>query len=369
MASFKKLPKDRVQMRIVHRLLPKPLYATFDAEPQARAYAAHLESLLAHGIVPVDLFERTEARKEIWPVSRCIIEYQRANVVPKSDALLLETVQPKLAQLATGQLTYDWAECWITRMKREDNLAPSTIRHRHGALARCFDWMVRKHADILPQNPLRLLKRGFASYNDEDRRLLELQGKSGRIDEERDRRVLPHEEAPIREVLSERPDEYRLLFNAAIESGMRLRECYTLELSQVSLEQRTAFLSRTKNGDRRQVPLSTTLLAELTDFIREHYQAIQKRGGRLFSFWNGDRSDDVLRQVTRDLSGEFAKVFDEAGSGDIHFHDLRHEFICRLYERTHLTDVQIARITGHRDPKQLRRYASLRGSDLAPHLW
>lgn len=369
MASFKKLPKDRVQMRIIHRLLPKPLYATFDAESQARAYAAHLESLLAHGIVPVGLFERTEARKEIWLVSRCIIEYQRTNAVPKSDLLLLETVRPRLAQLATGHLTYDWAEAWITSMKREDNLAPSTIRHRHGALARCFDWMVRKHADILPQNPLRLLKRGFASYNDEDRRLLGLQGKSARVDEERDRRVLPHEEAPIRKVLASRPREYRLLFDAAIESGLRLRECYTLELPQVSLEQRTAFLSRTKNGDRRQVPMSTTLLAELTEFIRENYHAIQKRGGRLFPFWDGDRSDEVLRQVTRDLSREFANIFARAGYGDIHFHDLRHEFICRLYERTKLTDVQIARITGHRDPKQLKRYASLRGSDLAPHLW
>ena len=44
-------------------------------------------------------------------------------------------------------------------------------------------------------------------------------------------------------------------------------------------------------------------------------------------------------------------------------------FICRLFEHTHLTDVQIARIAGPRDPKQLRRYASLLRSDLAPHLW
>lgn len=369
MASFKKLPKNRMQMRIVHRLLPKPLYATFDGEDQARAYANHLESLLAHGIVPAGLFERTEARKEIWLVSRCILEYLKTNTVPVSDALLLETVRPKLAQLATGHLTYDWAEAWIASMKRDDNLAPSTIRHRHGALARCFDWMMRRHADILPQNPLRLLKRGFASYNEEDRRRLALQGKSVRVDEERDRRVLPHEEAPIRGLLAKRPGEYRLLFDAAIESGMRMRECYTLELPQVSLEQRTAFLSHTKNGDRRQVPLSSTLVAALKDFICENFHLIQKRGGRLFPFWNGDRSDEVFRQVTRDVSREFANIFEQAGYGDIHFHDLRHEFICRLYERTHLTDVQIARITGHRDPRQLRRYASLRGSDLAPLLW
>jgi integrase len=369
MASFKKLPKNRVQIRITHRLLPKPLYATFDAEEPARAYAAHLEALLAHGIVPSGLLERTEARKDIWSVVRCIVEYRKANAVPASDALLLDTLRGKMAQVSTGEMTYAWAEAWILSMKRQENLAPSTIRHRHGALARCFDWMVRKHGDILPQNPLRLLKRGFASYNEEDERILSRRGLSARIDEERDRRVLPHEEALIRKVLAGRSRDDLLLFDIAIESGMRMRECYTLELPQVSLEQRTAFLSRTKNGDRRQVPLSSVLLAVLQEYIREHYQIIQQRSGRLFPYWNGDRSDEMFRRVTRDLSREFANVFAQAGHGDIHFHDLRHEFICRLYERTKLSDVQIARITGHRDPKQLRRYASLRGSDLAPHLW
>lgn len=42
---------------------------------------------------------------------------------------------------------------------------------------------------------------------------------------------------------------------------------------------------------------------------------------------------------------------------------------CRLYEKTNLSDVQIARITGHKDLRMLRRYASLRGSDLAAALW
>lgn len=79
------------------------------------------------------------------------------------------TLQTRLATVATGYLTYDWAEAWVTQMKREDNLAPGAIRHRHGALTRCFDWMVRKHGDILPQNPLRLLKRGFATYTEADR--------------------------------------------------------------------------------------------------------------------------------------------------------------------------------------------------------
>ncbi|WP_373987762.1 hypothetical protein [Duganella sp. BuS-21] len=82
-----------------------------------------------------------------------------------------------MTRRATGHLTYGWAEAWIAGMKRDDHLAPSTIRHRHGAPAWCFDWIMRRHADILPQNPLRLLKRGFARYNEDDRRRFAEQGR------------------------------------------------------------------------------------------------------------------------------------------------------------------------------------------------
>jgi integrase len=57
------------------------------------------------------------------------------------------------------------------------------------------------------------------------------------------------------------------------------------------------------------------------------------------------------------------------GLDDLNFHDTRHEATCRLYERTTLSDLQIAKITGHKDPRMLMRYANLRGSDLAEKLW
>jgi integrase len=69
------------------------------------------------------------------------------------------------------------------------------------------------------------------------------------------------------------------------------------------------------------------------------------------------------------LSNQFARIFRYADVRGLTFHDLRHEATCRLYERTQLGDVQIARITGHKDPRMLLRYASLRGSDLAAQMW
>ncbi|WP_211704157.1 tyrosine-type recombinase/integrase [Paraburkholderia aspalathi] len=77
----------------------------------------------------------------------------------------------------------------------------------------------------------------------------------------------------------------------------------------------------------------------------------------------------MLAGISARLSGQFGRIFDAAGCGDFKFHDLRHEATSRLYERTSLSDVQIAKITGHSDTKVLMRYSNLRGSDLAVRLW
>jgi integrase len=62
------------------------------------------------------------------------------------------------------------------------------------------------------------------------------------------------------------PDE-RIMFILGLETAMRMRECYTLELSQVSLDSRTVHLSRTNNGDNRQFPLSSPALHALKQYI------------------------------------------------------------------------------------------------------
>ncbi|WP_425529285.1 tyrosine-type recombinase/integrase [Stenotrophomonas maltophilia] len=91
--------------------------------------------------------------------------------------------------------------------------------------------------------------------------------------------------------------------------------------------------------------------------------------GRLFPFWAGERSPLALRRVSSKLSRQFERIFVAAGCANLGFHDLRHEATSILYEKTTLTDIKIASITGHRDPRQLKRYANLRARDLADQLW
>lgn len=367
MATIIKRPYG-FQLRISHKLLPKDLWATFDTREAAEQYSRQLEGLLAQGIVPAALLERAQPRQEIWTVHRCIAEYLRHNPVPLSEQKLLNSVMPSVEKLSTGSLNYEWAEGWVRDMKRISRLAPGTIRHRHGALARCFDWMLRKHPEIVAQNPLRLLKRGFSTYTDADVEMLAKQGLEPKVDEERDRRLAADEEQRIRKRLQGKADEL-LLFELALQTAMRLRECYTLHVSQINLAQRTIFLDRTKNGSSRQVPLPTPMMHLLSAYTKSRQPAITARQGRLLPFWSGDTSGEALIATTANLSARFARIFMLAGAADLRFHDLRHEATCRLYEKTKLSDVQIARITGHKDIRMLRRYASLRGSDLAAHLW
>jgi integrase len=205
---------------------------------------------------------------------------------------------------------------------------------------------------------------------------------------ERDRRLDAGEEPRIRAILAGEKPEGRerafdlrylaaleCLFDLALESAMRLREMYTVSKDQVSLSQRTIFLDKTKNGDKRQVPLTTVAVKAIRRY--EKQVANGKRGmegfnfdeGLLFPWWDGDQDDVVLRNTTSMLSQQFARVFDAAGCADFKFHDLRHEATSRFFERTHLSDIEISRITGHKDPRVLRRYSNLRGSNLAAKLW
>ena len=94
MASITQTPAGAFQLRIKNKLLPKILWATFDTREQAEAYGRQLEGLLAQGIVPSALLERSAAKVEIWTVSRCVAEYLKNNSVPHSDIKVLDTLRP-----------------------------------------------------------------------------------------------------------------------------------------------------------------------------------------------------------------------------------------------------------------------------------
>ena len=67
------------------------------------------------------------------------------------------------------------------------------------------------------------------------------------------------------------------------------------------------------------------------------------------------------------LFKDFQKLREEIGMIDFRWHDLRHEATSRLFEKG-LNPVEVATITGHKDPRMLMRYTHLRAEDLARKL-
>ena len=366
-------------------ILSRPLYLSFPSEEEGDRYVKKLEALLDRGVVPEELQQR---QGEIITVRDAAREYLAVQMVPSSDKRCLAVVVSRIGSMRLSSLDYEWAEGWVSSMKREHNLSPSTVRHHVGALARCLDWCLRRGLASLVINPLRQLPKRYASYNESDANAVRAVEGEPREDVERDRRLHPGEEPCIRAILAggtpaARQRAFELhwqgalecIFELALETAMRMREMYTLSADQVSLRQRTVFLEKTKNGDKRQVPLSSIACAAIRRY--ENHVRHAERGmamftldqGLLFPWWNGDLSDNALAKTTSLLSRQFSRVFDAAGCPDFRFHDLRHEATSRLFERTRLSDIQISRITGHKDPRVLRRYSNLRGSDLAAQLW
>lgn len=331
-------------------LLPKPIYLTFDDAATGDAYVARLEAALDRGEVP-DEYRRPVRGPSVANVIR---EYLAAVHVPQSDRVILGAYATRGER--ADSLVYRWAEDLVSGLKATGK-APGTIRHHVGALARAMDWALRR-GDI-PANPLRLLPRGYSTYRAED--------PSRRVDQERDRRLAPAEESAIRAVLADlKADgpEMRLLFDLALESAMRLSEMTLLEVRRIDIDTRTIYLERTKNGRRRQVPLTSVALREL----RAYLEAIPERP-MLFPWLPANASPRAVRRETAKRSNRWARVFARAGCPDLRFHDLRHEATSRFFERTSLSDLEIAKITGHQDPRMLMRYANLRASELARKLW
>lgn len=340
-AYFRRRKSGSWEIIIRRQSLPRPIYASADSELEARAWAREMEAKLDAGILPVDL--APVLTRTPMSVSRWVGEYERSSHPSESDRPLLPLVVRGVGSVPLDGLRPRHILEWVDRMKAA-RLTPGSIRKRVGALARALD--VAVHRELVAVNVARRLPRNFSSYGPADGEPV--------TDTARDRRLEPGEEARLLEVIGDDPD-WRRLFVLALETAMRLSELYTLDASQVDRVRRTIFLERTKNGDKRQVPLSSVALTALED---------APRTGLVFPFFDGDRRRTTLR-----LGYHWRRIADQAGCPDLHFHDLRHEATCRFFERTTLSDTQISLITGHRDPRMLRRYANLRGSDLADRLW
>ena len=136
-------------------------------------------------------------------------------------------------------------------------------------------------------------------------------------------------------------------FLFAIETAMRAGEILKLARDDVDFEKRVAVLRETKNGTARRVPLST-------EAVRLLKQLPENDTGFLFGI------------TSASLDANFRKIKKRAMIEDLHFHDTRHEAITRLAKKLDVLD--LARMAGHKDLRQLMTYYNATAEELAAKL-
>jgi integrase len=375
MSTIRRRANGTFEMRVVHRLLPKPFYSTHDSEAQAKEYAGRLIAALDRGQVPPELQAKSKTVEDRRKLSNILRDYLNAAPIAASDRPMVVWLQENLGVTVHG-LTVRWVDDWVRAMKRVEYLAPGTIRKRVESLARAVDWWQRQsyQDSDAPSNPLRTLPRGYSTYGEGD----VAAGRAPRQDRARDRRLAPGEQEAIELAIqgSKRADRQRglatadaaaflLLFRLIVATGLRLREAYSLRGGDVRPLLRTIHVARSKTGRARDVPMSPQVL----EWLRGPFEP----DALIFPFWDGD--PESLDRTSQRLSARFKSAFEYARCADLTEHDLRHEAVCRWMEMQDSKGAwlyraeEVRRITGHQSARQFERYLSLRGSDLAQRMY
>lgn len=137
----------------------------------------------------------------------------------------------------------------------------------------------------------------------------------------------------------------------ALNTGCRKGEILSLEWEQhVDLRHGFITLDKTKNGERREIPINDTLRAVL--------QGLTRRLDLPYVFHDHDTGKPY-----KDVKRSFKTALRRAGIRDFHFHDLRHTFASHLVMAgVDLTTV--SRLLGHKTLTMTLRYAHLAPSHM-----
>jgi len=163
----------------------------------------------------------------------------------------------------------------------------------------------------------------------------------------RSRRLEAGEYEKLEKALKEEHPLVWSFVRLAIETACRRGELLGLTWRNVDLSRRMIFLSMTKNGEPRTVPLSEGAV--------EILEAMRSTGEKVFPIdqhalrwaWNKACKDQLIK--------------------DLRLHDLRHEGVSRLFEEG-LSVPHVALISGHKTLNMLQRYTQLRPTDLVEKL-
>ena len=315
MASFTKKKNGTWLVQIRHRASSgRPAFnksAVFSRKADAQQWAAKIESdwqAFRAGITPARPFREIleRYRDEISPKKRGHAnEYNIINRIlktPLADVLLTDLSDMQFRE---------WAD---NRMKE---VKESTARREWNVLSSIMTTAV-KDWRILPENFLLRLRK---PENEPPR--------ARRVSEEEIDAICHCAGYSADCTPSKRVQRTAAAFLFAIETAMRVGEILQLEPQNVHLEKRYVHLPMTKNGNARDVPLSTKAISILKQVSAAHNERT------VFGVTKGS------------ADSQFRKLMKMAQIDGLHFHDSRREALTRLAKI--YQPMELAKISGHKD--------------------
>lgn len=131
----------------------------------------------------------------------------------------------------------------------------------------------------------------------------------------------------------------------ALETAMRRGEILSLTWQNI-IDEKLAYLPKTKNGDSRTVPLTDKAL----DVLKVMKNLPRNIDGKIFKM--------SLTAVTEG----FQRVVEHAEIEDFHFHDLRHCAVSRFAKVLQIHE--LAKMVGHKDLRSVMRYYKKDDNDI-----
>lgn len=249
-------------------------------------------------------------------------EYNRLNKISRS-----RMAKIMLTELRQTHI-YEWIEEELKRIKsssvnRDLNLISSVFEQ-----GKRWQWVT--------MNPIRGVYRP-KNPRPRDRR----------ISQDEIERILKALNFDGKRVIDQR-DEIAVAFLFALETAMRQGEIWRLKWCDIYMAKRYLTLHETKNGSARNVSLSSEAI-RLLKLLPSYRQ-----GGRVF-VTNQQSSATIFRRALK-----------LAGIEELTFHDTRHESLTRLAQKLEVLD--LARMTGHRDPRSLMVYYNPTAEEIANRL-
>jgi len=235
MASFRKRGELQWQARVARKGFP-PQVKTFTSKAEAEAWAATVESAMAHGVfINSTESERTTLREAFERYGR-EITVQKKSAAQEKSRIKIILAHPLALRSLSSLRSSDVASYRDLRLK---SVGAQTVVHDLNLISNMFNIARKEWGMENLKNPVELVKKP-------------------KLPNGRNRRFLGDEEARLLRVAgASRSAALKPLILVALETAMRLGEMLSLTWGNVSFEKGVVCLIDTKNGESRQVPLSS----------------------------------------------------------------------------------------------------------------